>query len=345
MTMTWDQLIDAFIGEEWGVSTDRWGVTVQFSQESLLDFARDRNGLKQAQQFWSAYCSGQSEIPQSSLDSVRVSLQSQLLTEQSAERVNSLAALQESQQRRRDIEANLKRLKRSIQQLETLYDVLPTLPSTEQIQWAQAVLAMPNLAFWEIDTTGLNNDDEIIRFTLLDREGLIIDDLFIDSPRMYRLSAEASHANGITLEQLIGAPSIYTAWERVRAALAGRYVLSFNQDWDVQKLTQVAQRYNLPTVLVIGECLLRHATQYYCNEHSLTLEKLCARVGSPLPAKPNQTSLDRAQGQRAVLQAFAQAISDRGVSEQEASTAGEQVPQNRSAPNENDFDPFLDNDE
>ncbi|MGH2509888.1 MAG: hypothetical protein ACRDHZ_21115, partial [Ktedonobacteraceae bacterium] len=284
---------------------------------------------------------GQDNTEQSSLDLQREMITTLLHDEQEGGHINSLSALQESRERRTRMADNLQHIQAAYYQLSEAINGLPALPSMEQIQWAQAILAMPTLAFWEIDTTGLHQSDEIIRFTLIDWEGKVIDD-FLIQPTTCKLSAEASRANGIKPEQLIAGLPLAQAWERIRAALAGRYVISFNQDWDVQKLTQTAVRHALPSVRVIGDCLQRHATQYYHGEYCLTLEELCARVGSPLPAKPHQTSIDRALGQRAVLQAFANAVTDVRLPRAEPATAGDVFQDQRNT--DDGVDPYLDDD-
>ena len=46
------------------------------------------------------------------------------------------------------------------------------------------------------------------------------------------------------------------------------------------------------------------------TEYNLTLASICERIGHPLPEYPNQTSLDRAQGQVHVMTAMADAVTD-----------------------------------
>jgi DNA polymerase III epsilon subunit-like protein len=226
-------------------------------------------------------------------------------------------------------------------QLEGEVKDLPALPVWEQIQWAQSILAMPNLAFMEIDTTGLKDHDELIRFTLVAASGAIIEDCLI-KPATCSLSPEASEINGIKSEQLEGALPITQAWEHIQQALRGRYIISFGMEWDINQLDKAAAEQGLTPLLVIGECLQRHATRYYNGEYYLKLAELCARVGSPLPDYPNQTSLDRARGQSAVLQALAQAITDLRIPAQAvAAEAGTSLAR-KDAPAGDDFDPFLD---
>ena len=229
--------------------------------------------------------------------------------EREAGRVNSLADLTGHKVRRTTITALWAQVQQQLIQLKNEIDGLPDAPPDEQISWAQAVAAMPNLRFLEIDTTGLDAEDEICRFTLVDGFGQIVYDSHI-RPTSRLLTKEASRINGIQISDLEQAPTLSEVWEDVQDALLGIYVVSFNLEWDLKQLSQAARRYQLAPLAVVGDCLQRRATQYYHREYYLSLAELCARAGHPLPDPPAQTSIDRAWGQYHFLQAMASAITD-----------------------------------
>jgi hypothetical protein len=346
MDFTWSQLIDAFRTEGWQIADDPGGITLETEvageRTVLRTFARTGQGLRQARQFWQEYCAGQGELAQPSLDQIRASVQQFFREEQAAGPINSLEALRASEQRRQHMEQALQRLQHACRLLSSLREDFPRLPNREQVHWAQAIAALPNLAFMEIDTTGLSADDELTRFTLIDREGTLITDVLI-RPTTCPLSPEASAASGISVQQLEQGVPLADAWKSIQEALCGRYILSFNQEWDVAQLLRAATRSHLEPVLVLGDCLQRRATRYYNGEYSLKLEELCARAGAPLPAKPHQTSIDRARGQRAVLLAMTQAVTDLRpppVQQESAALAASEAEAESS-----DWDPFLDSDE
>jgi hypothetical protein len=244
------------------------------------------------------------------LDTTLDALTTALRLEEEAGQVNGLEALSASKLRREMIQRHWQTIQDVLSPIQRHIKGLPSLPPDEQILWAQAVLALPNLAFLEIDTTGLEVEDEIIRFTLIDSHFATLDD-FLIQPTTRRLGAEVSRINGITPEALLrDGLAIAEAWKRVQAALTGRYVISFAQDWDLKQLKACAERHNLPPVLVIGEDLQRHCTSYYHREYALQLAALCERIGHPLPQPPQQTSLHRAVGQVHLLTAMAHAITD-----------------------------------
>jgi hypothetical protein len=245
-----------------------------------------------------------------SIDLALDMINSLLQQEHKAGRVNSLLEIADSQRRRKRLEHYWQLIQTELASIDQQISKLPALPPEEHILWAQSVLAMRDLAFMELDTTGLEAEDEIIRFTLIDPSLTTIDD-FLIQPTNRRLSERASHVNGIQVAQLEREGiALVEVWERIRAALSGRYVVSYNQGWDVQQLKTAIARHALEPVMVIGDDLQRHTFQYYHREYNLTLASLCERIGHPLPEYPYQTSLDRAQGQVHVMTAMAGAVTD-----------------------------------
>jgi DNA polymerase III epsilon subunit-like protein len=335
MTMTWEQLLYEYQLRGWHViASDQW-IEVQAARETdgLAVFRRDAQGLHEATQFFAQISHQSAET----FDQMLTRLRALCEREREAGRINGLSAFASAQRRRQQIPLLWQRLEQELQQVKQAIHALPSLPDDTEIRWAQSVLAMNDLAFMEIDTTGLDEEDEMTRFTLLDASGQLIVDLLI-KPETRPLSPAASVASGITPEQLARGLSIEDAWERIQGALSGRYVVSFSQDWDMQQLDKTARRHRLEPVLVIGACLQRHATRYYHGEYYLKLEELCARAGAPLPERPHQTSLDRARGQRAVLHALAHAITDLRTPLESTKPASKETA-------DEEFDPFLDEDD
>jgi len=185
---------------------------------------------------------------------------------------------------------------------------LPKFPPQEIIQWAQAVCEMPNLAFLEVDTTGLHEDAEIIRLCALPASGgsPLIDILVKPS---HPLSSLISTITGISNDhvQQEGIDSI-SALTRLQGTLRGKYVLSYNLEFDIKKLQEAAQRGGVQPITMIGDDLMARAMRYFSLRSYPKLEDLCKRIEHPLPERPQQTILDRARGQRHLLNAMAQII-------------------------------------
>ncbi|MBA2391443.1 MAG: hypothetical protein H0V70_01705 [Ktedonobacteraceae bacterium] len=275
-----------------------------------------------------------------SLDLALDMINSLLQQEQKAGRVNGLNDIADSQHRRAAIDHHWQAIQTELASIDTQIRDLPRLPPQEQIIWAQSVLTLRGLAFLELDTTGLDDQDEIVRFTLIDSTFQTIDD-FLIKPKSRQLSQGASRVNGITPEQLEREGiAIEEAWERIQAALRGHYVVSYSQEWDIQRLQKTARRHNLEPVMVIGDDLQHHTFLSYHREYNLTLASICERIGHPLPEYPNQTSLDRAQGQVHVLTAMANAVTDVRPGKTKGTSIGSDVDLDTDALGDLDSHPF-----
>src|SRR5437899_4040797 len=86
-----------------------------------------------------------------------------LATEQACGPVNGLDDLLGRRQRRMTIKHHRTLLELELQRVREREHRLPALPPLIHIRLAQAVQSFPNLAFLEVDTTGLSADAEIIR--------------------------------------------------------------------------------------------------------------------------------------------------------------------------------------
>jgi len=157
-----------------------------------------------------------------------------------------------------------------------------------------------------VDTDGLHNDAEILRIVLLERDGIpIYTQLF--KPRR-PLTERIAHLTAISPEMLAQAPPLAEEWERVIQAFAGRYIPSFNLEFDQSRLSDNAEHDGLTPVAVIGDCLMLRAGTYYEAYSYPKLSDLCMRIGFPLPEHPRQDAYDRARGQIHLLEAMAQGI-------------------------------------
>ncbi len=244
-----------------------------------------------------------------SIEQTLAKLQGVLAAEREQNHVNSIADLQGHKLRRSAIALYWNDIQSELKPIQVAINALPALPPDGEIAWAQSILAMENLVFLEIDTTGLEPQDEIVRFTLINSKGDILEDIFIQ-PTTSTLSPHVSQINGLQNADLEHALTLHETWDRLRAALHGKYVLSFGQEWDLKQLKNAADRFCLSEIVVVGDDIQRHCTRYYHKEYYLSLAQLCERIGHPLPEAPHQNSLDRARGQYHVLQALANAVTD-----------------------------------
>ena len=229
-----------------------------------------------------------------------------LATEEGAGSPTGVADLEAHFRRRATLDQFLQRLEDALSQVRRGVEHLSRLPRMEHLRWAQAVFAFPNLAFLEVDTDGLHSDAAILRVVLVDKSGA---PLYAQTfkPR-HPLTHQTTHLTAIHQEMVEDAPLLAEAWEHVTSAFAGRYVLSYNLEFDQTKLHENAERYSLSPLTMIGACLMQQAQAYAGSYSYPKLATLCANIGFPLPDHPQQTAFDRVRGQLRLLEAMAAGI-------------------------------------
>ena len=178
------------------------------------------------------------------------------------------------------------------------------IPRSLYVAWAKKLLTWSNTVFLEIDTTGLQKDDEIVRVLLVNKKGDVLFDTLICPDK--HISEKITYLTGITNEAVYKAPDIIYVWEDLMQALRGKYVISFHLAFDQGMLETTAERYHLEMPHFNGECLMKRAMMYSSSFSYAKLSSLCAYIGKPLPKYPQQTALHRAMGQVAVLHAISQ---------------------------------------
>jgi outer membrane murein-binding lipoprotein Lpp len=242
-----------------------------------------------------------------SFDAMVANIQDLLTREKEAGPVNGLEQMVVRQQHRSAIKRQLDQLSTQVQQLRAQVRDLPAFPPASAIRWAQAVQSLPNLAFLELDTTGLYSDAEIIHALVLNASGSV--QLSVYAQASQPLSETTERLTGIAQGDLAArGGSLSDLIEQVRNALIGKYVLSYNLSFDAGKLTEATERLEQEDITIIGEDLMRWAMAFFGTSSYPKLEMLCKRIGHPLPEHPYQTALDRARGQQALLNAIANAI-------------------------------------
>jgi len=216
--------------------------------------------------------------------------------------------VEDAYERRQQLRERYEELASQLNMLRLQMDGLPKLPPLQEIHWAQVMQEQMGrrLAFLEVDTTGLYDDAEVIRVLLLSLEGTVLRDVFL-RPRKMPLSAEIEAITGILTDTLEAVALDRVVWTGIAQDLPNWYVLGYNLTFDVEQLTAQAKREDGYPLVVVGDCLMEHASKYF-GAYRLSLADACRRIGAPLPDRPQQTALHRAQGQRALLRAMAEGV-------------------------------------
>jgi DNA polymerase III epsilon subunit-like protein len=166
-----------------------------------------------------------------------------------------------------------------------------------------ALLALPNLTFLILDTTGVASDADIVRVLIADRTGQVLYDQVIQPQRG---DDPNTPYTGITFEEILCAPTLDECWEDIEAFVEGSVIAAFNLNFVVERLRENATHYKLPTIIpMIGVCLQKHAQIYFSESRSLSLSSACDRIGHTLPRPA--FAHDKLAGQLALLKAMSTA--------------------------------------
>ncbi len=230
-----------------------------------------------------------------------------LMQEEAATGSMNREIIKEHQARRQEIETALMECSHAVQRLMTRQRHLPELPDQEIMDWAQAVLAMPNLRILVIDTTGVDGQSDIIRLLVMDRHGAVTFDHLVYPSRHRFPTAANTPYTGIDSQTLI-AESLHldTIWHNFSEAVTGHYVLAYNLEFIVGRLEENAKQHDLEPLFLIGDDLQEKARRFFepIRYYPLKLSVCCERIGYHLPTPASAS--ERALGQLAVLRAMAE---------------------------------------
>jgi hypothetical protein len=214
------------------------------------------------------------------------------------------ADVEEHRERRARITELLEPLTKAVNLLNTRMRILPQLPNLEHVVWAERMLAFPHLALLVIDSTGVQDDSDVIRVVVADNTGALLLDRIV-APGRQRGRANTAYT-GITREQVLAAPTLPDIWPDLQNVLAGRVTLAYGYDFALRRLHENARYYHLERLAMTGDCIMERAKSYYGSNSPLKLTDVCYRVGHQLPQPA--TAPDRVAAQLAFLRAMSQGI-------------------------------------
>lgn len=105
----------------------------------------------------------------------------------------------------------------------------------EAIQRAQDYL-QHRPVYLDTETTGTKNNDTVIEVAVIDHDGSVLVDSLVRPGK--KIPPDASRIHGITDADVQDAPAWGDVWPEVKAAIQGRNVGLYNQDFDLRLIRQ-----------------------------------------------------------------------------------------------------------
>ena len=161
-------------------------------------------------------------------------------------------------------------------------------------EWAQALIAV-------LDTTGLQDNADILRVLFADCDGHIQYNQIIQPQRLFDPNTAYT---GLSEEQLLQSPTLASCWDDIMCYLSGNVVAGFPIEWVVARFRENAAHYGLPIIPIVDMCLQRRAQAYFGLSGRLSLQSACERAGLAFP-RPAYAG-ERAQALCMLLQAISE---------------------------------------
>jgi DNA polymerase III epsilon subunit-like protein len=136
----------------------------------------------------------------------------------------------------------------------------------EVIKWACQAVEESETLILDTETTGLDDNDEVIQLAIIDMHGNVLLHTLV-RPTV-PVGTEARSIHGITDEVLAQAPSFSNLYETIAVLLGNRSVLAYNADFDRRILAQTCAKYGLPPFEVAAwDCVMERYARFW-GEHS-----------------------------------------------------------------------------
>jgi DNA polymerase III epsilon subunit-like protein len=202
--------------------------------------------------------------------------------------------------RRKELQEQTNELSRLTRDLISEANTLPKLPDLDAITWARAVIAMPNTALLEIDTTGLNYNDPVIRVLTMNLAGEILFDMYLRPTE----PATNQDLTGIPTEVLDSARLAIEVYPEITKAFVGKFLISYGWEFDHTHLRNHSQQLTGTSITIFGECLQNKASSVYGRGYYTKLVDCAAAIGHVMPEVHDAPA--RAEAARQVLLALAE---------------------------------------
>nr|WP_253938230.1 3'-5' exonuclease [Hahella sp. HN01] len=121
-------------------------------------------------------------------------------------------------------------------------------------------LYSPQVVVLDTETTGLDDQAEVIEISVMDMRGKVLFDQLVRP--LNPVPNEAADIHGITSESLADKPNFPDVYHSLKRVIGGKTVVAYNADFDCRLLMQTCAAYGLPVIEADWQCAMNAYTRY-----------------------------------------------------------------------------------
>jgi len=110
--------------------------------------------------------------------------------------------------------------------------------------WAKSIIERQDILLLDTETTGLDDDSEVIDIALIDLAGNTLLDTLVQC-QVEEVPAGARAVHGINKAKLAQAPDFPKVWKQLEALIQTHELVIYNAEFDTRIVGQTANRYNI----------------------------------------------------------------------------------------------------
>ena len=154
-------------------------------------------------------------------------------------------------------------------------------PDLEYLEFKKLVLNYSDYLIIDTETTGLQEDDEVVELAILDLYGNeLYHSLYEPHKEVFWAAAKKT---GLTKRKLLGYPKFVDEWNKVVEIVSGKNLIAHNAEFDCRLIMQTLDRYGLNKSegkAIFSGCIdSMELAKKYVRSSSYSLESLCKKFG------------------------------------------------------------------
>jgi DNA polymerase III subunit epsilon len=145
--------------------------------------------------------------------------------------------------------------------LQEIVEMQTHKPGHPSALWAKDILSRPKVLVLDTETTGFDENAEVIDIAVIDGSGRVRMNTLIQC-QTTTIPPQAKAVHHINELMLRNAPTFPQVWEKLKNAFPSYEIVIYNADYDVRILKQTAKRYGIELPEMNAHCLMKQYSSY-----------------------------------------------------------------------------------